>query len=121
MENGKFVDGQYCYSLQMFASECFMRYDKRLINIKFMDETFEVLMELWNDVKEFCQELVNFIFKSLHLSFLKFEARKGVMVTALNRKRKTLKDTDSFRNGGYRDCGGHDGSYHCSGVSGKKH
>jgi murein DD-endopeptidase MepM/ murein hydrolase activator NlpD len=93
MENGKFVDGQYCYSLQMFASECFMRYDKRLINIKFMDETFEVLMELWNDVKEFCQELVNFIFKSLHLSFLKFEARKGVMVTALYRKRGKLSRT----------------------------
>lgn len=55
-----------------------------------MDDTFEALLEFWGDIKKFFIELSNFIFKSLHLSFLKFEERKGVMVTALYRRRGKL-------------------------------
>ena len=52
-----------------------------------MDNTFELLLELWEDIKLFITELMKFIFKSLHLSFLKFEEKKGVFVTALYKKR----------------------------------
>jgi murein DD-endopeptidase MepM/ murein hydrolase activator NlpD len=52
-----------------------------------MDETFETLMALWNDIKTFFLELGNFILKSLHISFLRFEERKGVFVTALYKER----------------------------------
>jgi len=55
-----------------------------------MDETFELLLELWSDIQEFFRELANFILKSLHISFLRFEERKGVFVTALYRKRGKL-------------------------------
>lgn len=52
-----------------------------------MDETFETLIAAWEDIREFGFELTKFIFKSLHLSFIKFEERKGVVVTALYRQR----------------------------------
>lgn len=52
-----------------------------------MDNTFETLISLWEDVKNFFYELTKFIFKSLHLSFLKFEERKGIFVTSLYRQR----------------------------------
>lgn len=52
-----------------------------------MDETFETLIALWEDIKTFFLELGNFILKSLHISFLRFEERKGVFVTALYRER----------------------------------
>jgi len=58
-----------------------------------MDETFEALTEIWEDIKTFFRELGNFIFKSLHLSFLSFEEKKGVVVTALYRKRGKLSRT----------------------------
>lgn len=58
-----------------------------------MDETFKALIEFWEDVKVFFRELANFIFKSLHLSFLRFEEKKGVVVTALYRKRGKLSRT----------------------------
>lgn len=58
-----------------------------------MDETFEALIEIGEDVKTFFRELTSFILKSLHLSFLNFEARKGVVVTALYRKRGKLSRT----------------------------
>jgi len=58
-----------------------------------MDETFEALLELWEDIKVFFRELTNFIFKSLHLSFLRIEEKKGVFVTALYRKRGRLSRT----------------------------
>ena len=58
-----------------------------------MDETFETLTELWNDIKIFFHELTRFIIKSLHLSFLNFEKRKGVVVTALYQKRGKLSRT----------------------------
>ena len=55
-----------------------------------MDDTFETLIALWEDIKLFTSELSKFILKSLHLSFLKFEQRKGVFVTALYRQRGKL-------------------------------
>jgi len=58
-----------------------------------MDETLQALIEIWEDIRVFFRELINFIFKSLHLSFLKFEARKGFVVTALYRKRGKLSRT----------------------------
>jgi murein DD-endopeptidase MepM/ murein hydrolase activator NlpD len=58
-----------------------------------MDETLQALVEIWEDIKTFLRELSNFIFKSLHLSFLSFEARKGLVVTALYRKRGKLSRT----------------------------
>jgi murein DD-endopeptidase MepM/ murein hydrolase activator NlpD len=50
-------------------------------------ETFQIFLDLWDDIRTFFFELTKFIFKSLHLSFLKFEAGKGVFVTALYRQR----------------------------------
>jgi murein DD-endopeptidase MepM/ murein hydrolase activator NlpD len=55
-----------------------------------MDETFQTLLELWEDIKTFFLELAKFIFKSLHISFLKVEARKGIVVNALYRQRGKL-------------------------------
>jgi LysM repeat protein len=52
-----------------------------------MDDTFETLFIFWEDVKLFFWELTKFIFKSLHISFLKFEQRKGVFVASLYRQR----------------------------------
>ncbi len=52
-----------------------------------MDDTFETLVAFWEDVKLFFFQLTNFILKSLHLSFLHFEERKGVVVTALYKQR----------------------------------
>ncbi len=52
-----------------------------------MDETFETLLAFWEDVKLFFFELTKFIFRSLHISFLKFEERKGFFVTSLYRER----------------------------------
>ncbi len=52
-----------------------------------MDNTFEILEDLWEDIKLFFLELSRFIFKSLHLSFLSFEEKKGIVVTALYKKR----------------------------------
>lgn len=53
-------------------------------------ETFQVFLDLWDDIKLFAFELFRFIFKSLHLSFLRFESGKGVFVTALYRQRGKL-------------------------------
>ncbi len=58
-----------------------------------MDETFDALIEFWEDVKTFFFELIRFIVKNLHLSFLGFEEKKGVFVTALYRKRGKLSRT----------------------------
>jgi murein DD-endopeptidase MepM/ murein hydrolase activator NlpD len=58
-----------------------------------MDETFGAFLEIWEDIKIFFGELTNFIIKSLHLSFLSFEERKGVVVNALYRKRGKLSRT----------------------------
>ena len=53
-------------------------------------ETFQSLIELWTDIKTFLSELSKFIFKSLHISFLKVEERKGTIVNALYRQRGKL-------------------------------
>ena len=58
-----------------------------------MDDTLEALFEVWEDIKIFLGELANFIFKSLNLSFVRFEEKKGVVVTALYRKRGKLSRT----------------------------
>jgi murein DD-endopeptidase MepM/ murein hydrolase activator NlpD len=58
-----------------------------------MDETFEALLELWEDLKVFFRELGNFILRSLHISFLNIEAKKGIVVTALYRRRGKLSRT----------------------------
>ena len=55
-----------------------------------MDETFKNLLELWEDIRDFFFELTKFILKSLHLSFLKVEERKGIVVSALYRQRGKL-------------------------------
>jgi hypothetical protein len=55
-----------------------------------MDDTFETLLELWEDIKTFFLELTNFVFKSLHIGFLQVEERKGVVVNALYRQRGHL-------------------------------
>jgi murein DD-endopeptidase MepM/ murein hydrolase activator NlpD len=55
-----------------------------------MDDTFETLIELWEDIKTFLLELTKFILKSLHIGFLQVEERKGVVVNALYRQRGKL-------------------------------
>lgn len=52
-----------------------------------MDETFETLLKLWEDIKLFFSELFAFIFKTFHFSFLRFEEGKGFFVAALYRQR----------------------------------
>ena len=52
-----------------------------------MEEYYEQLSELANQLKFFFAELATFIINTLHLSFLRMEERKGVMVTALYRQR----------------------------------
>jgi len=58
-----------------------------------MEKNFEVLIDTWEEIKTFLFELTTFILKSLHISFLKIEERKGVVVTALYRKRGKLSRT----------------------------
>lgn len=58
-----------------------------------MEKNFEVFIETWEEIKTFFFELTNFIFRSLHISFLKLEERKGIVVTALYRKRGKLSRT----------------------------
>lgn len=58
-----------------------------------MEKNFEIILEAWEELKKFFFELINYILKSLHISFLKIEERKGVVVTALYRKRGKLSRT----------------------------
>ncbi len=58
-----------------------------------MEKNFEIILEIWEELKTFFFELINFIFKSLHISFLKIEERKGIVVTALYKKRGKLSRT----------------------------
>ncbi len=50
-------------------------------------ETLQAFLDFWEDIKTFSFELSRFIFRSLHLSFLKFEEHKVVFATALYRQR----------------------------------
>lgn len=58
-----------------------------------MEKNFEIILGTWEEIKTFLFELTNFILKSLHISFLKIEERKGFVVTALYRKRGKLSRT----------------------------
>ena len=55
-----------------------------------MQDSFEIFITLWEDIKKFFKELTTFTFKKLHLSFIKIENRKGVFVTALYKQRGKL-------------------------------
>ncbi len=55
-----------------------------------MEEYYQQLQELLDELKFFFSELTTFIINTLHLSFLRIEERKGVMVTALYRQRGKL-------------------------------
>lgn len=50
-------------------------------------ETFQIIIDFVDDAKIFFEELWKFVYKNLHLSFLRFENRKGVLVTALYKQR----------------------------------
>jgi len=52
-----------------------------------MEDTYEIILNLFSDVKLFFRELTRYLIKNLHLSFLRFEEGKGVFVTALYRQR----------------------------------
>lgn len=52
-----------------------------------MDDSFEQIILFFDELKLFWQELTSYLIKNLHLSFLRFEAGKGVFVTALYRQR----------------------------------
>src|SRR5512140_3354304 len=55
-----------------------------------MDDTLQIFLELWEDIKTFLYELTKFSFKSLHIGFISFEEKKGVVVSALYRQRGRL-------------------------------
>lgn len=52
-----------------------------------MEETYKQLQTLWENIKLFSSEFSKYIVKNLHLSFLKMEERKGVVVNALYKQR----------------------------------
>lgn len=58
-----------------------------------MENNLEIFLEIGEEIRTFLIELTNFVFKSLHISFLKMEERKGLVVTALYRKRGKLSRT----------------------------
>ncbi|KKQ91612.1 MAG: Peptidase M23 family protein [Candidatus Woesebacteria bacterium GW2011_GWB1_39_10] len=63
------------------------KHEARNPNLLIMDETFETLLTLWEDIKLFFFEFTKFVFRSLHLSFLGFEKKKGFFVTSLYKER----------------------------------
>jgi len=52
-----------------------------------MEDTYQKLQTFFDDVKLFSSELLYYIVKNLHLSFLRFEEGKGFFVTSLYRQR----------------------------------
>ncbi|MGB6838945.1 MAG: M23 family metallopeptidase [Microgenomates group bacterium] len=52
-----------------------------------MDDTYEIILAFFSEIKLFFRELTNYIISNLHLSFLRFEEGKGIFVTALYRQR----------------------------------
>jgi LysM repeat protein len=52
-----------------------------------MEESYGEIQKFLEEVKLFGIELGNFLIKNLHLSFIRFEEKKGVFVTALYRQR----------------------------------
>lgn len=55
-----------------------------------MEESFEIFINLWEDIKKFFFELTTYTFKRLRVSFIKMEYRKGRFVTALYKQRGRL-------------------------------
>ncbi|MCH7730519.1 M23 family metallopeptidase [Patescibacteria group bacterium] len=55
-----------------------------------MEDTYERILDLVKDLKLFVSELGVFVSKKLRLQFLRFEAGKGIFVTALYRQRGKL-------------------------------
>ena len=52
-----------------------------------IEDTYDKILLLTKDIAEFAKELGKFLYKKLHLSFLRFEAGKGVFVSALYKQR----------------------------------
>lgn len=52
-----------------------------------MEESFQIFIELGDDIRTFFFELARFILNTFHISFIKFEERKGIFVTSLYRQR----------------------------------
>jgi murein DD-endopeptidase MepM/ murein hydrolase activator NlpD len=52
-----------------------------------IEESYQQLQDLWEEIKNFSGELSKFLIKKLHLSFLKMEEGKGVFVNALYKQR----------------------------------
>ena len=52
-----------------------------------MEDNLEKILEIWEEFKLFSSELGGFLVKKFHLSFLRFEKGKGVLVTALYKQR----------------------------------
>lgn len=52
-----------------------------------MEESLQIFIEISEEIKTFFYELTKFIFKSLHISFVRFEQGKGVFVSSLYRQR----------------------------------
>ena len=84
-------DGHFFYPPDKFDSFLFIGYYHW--TEFYMEKSFEVIIEAWGEIRTFFYELVSFILKSLHISFLKIEERKGIVVTALYRKRGKLSRT----------------------------
>jgi len=55
-----------------------------------MEEYYQQLQDLGNEIKFFVSELTAYLINNFHLSFLKMEERKGVVVSALYRQRGKL-------------------------------
>lgn len=52
-----------------------------------VEENYQKILDLFDELKEFSGELTFYIIKKLHLSFLHIEEKKGAFVTALYRQR----------------------------------
>jgi murein DD-endopeptidase MepM/ murein hydrolase activator NlpD len=52
-----------------------------------MEDTYQKIFLFFDEVGLFVKELISYIIKNLHLSFLRFEEGKGIFVTALYKQR----------------------------------
>jgi murein DD-endopeptidase MepM/ murein hydrolase activator NlpD len=55
-----------------------------------IEDYFQELQNIGNDIKRFTFELTNYILRNLHISFIRMEERKGIFVTALYKQRGKL-------------------------------
>ncbi len=58
-----------------------------MLSLETLEEYYQKILDLAGEIKEFSFELVFFILKKLHLSFIRLEEGKGVFVAALYRQR----------------------------------